>query len=69
MLTQTAMFVVFVLDEFISQGSSGELTAGEVPKSLWIWNSILESATVTMLKWKHFRWNEVNPTSEQPKLW
>lgn len=33
MLTQTAMFVVFVLDEFISQGSHRRLTAGEVPKS------------------------------------
>ncbi len=69
MLTQTEMFVVFVLDEFISQGSLLGLTAGEVPKSIRIWNYNLESATVTELKWKHFRWNEVNPTSEQPKLW
>lgn len=33
MLTQTEMFVVFVLDEFISQGNLFWLTAGEVPKS------------------------------------
>jgi len=28
MLTQTAMFVVFMLDEIISQGSEQSLTAG-----------------------------------------
>ncbi|GEN53960.1 hypothetical protein HFA01_22220 [Halobacillus faecis] len=46
MLAQAAMLVVFVLDETISQGSSLELTAGKIPKSL-IWNDYLESATVT----------------------
>ena len=33
MLTQTAMFVVFVLDEFISQGNVYTLTAVKSPKS------------------------------------
>ncbi len=67
MLTQTEMFVVFVLDEIISQGSFHKLTAVDPPKSVWIWSSTLESATVTKLSWKQFRWNEVNPASEQPK--
>lgn len=34
MLTQAEMLVVFVLDEFISQGSLIRLTAGKIPKSL-----------------------------------
>ncbi|CDQ19545.1 hypothetical protein BN982_01842 [Halobacillus karajensis] len=46
MLAQTEMFVVFVLDEIISQGSSSELTAGKIPKSM-IRDDYLESATVT----------------------
>ncbi len=32
-LTQTEMFVVFMLDEIISQGSLNGQTAGKVPKS------------------------------------
>lgn len=33
MLTQTEMFVVFMLDEIISQGNLTRLTAGDIPKS------------------------------------
>jgi len=46
MLTQTEMFVVFVLDKVISQGSQEGLTAGKVPKSIR-YGMFLESATVT----------------------
>lgn len=46
-LTQTEMFVVFMLDEIINQGSLIGQTAGKVPKSLLIWNDIPESATET----------------------
>jgi len=34
MLTQTAMFVVFVLDEKINQGNNPRLTAVKAPKVL-----------------------------------
>ena len=49
MLTQTEMFVVFVLGEDISQGKQvlACLTAGKIPKSFWIWYEYFESATVT----------------------
>jgi len=35
MLAQTAMFVVFMLDETISQGSLYRLTAGNFSKSVY----------------------------------
>jgi len=36
-LTQTEMFVVFMLDEIISQGCQIGKTAGKFPKSFLIW--------------------------------
>ncbi len=62
------MAVVIVLGEKISQGSLEKLTAGGTPTSL-IWRTHPESATVTELYGKPYRWNEVNPASEKPKLW
>lgn len=49
MLTQTAMFVVFMLDETISQGHLIHKMDGKIlPKSLRDMEKIFESATVTM---------------------
>lgn len=68
MLALAEMLVVFVLEEEITLGRQECLTAESRPKSLRDMVKIFKSATVTK-SWKKFHeWNEVNPTSEKPKL-
>lgn len=69
MLARAEMPVVFVPGEKISLGNSlGLLTAGKMPKSFGYGMNTYKSATVTEPLQKCKGWNEVNPTSEKPKL-
>ncbi|GEN45115.1 hypothetical protein AHA02nite_08910 [Alkalibacillus haloalkaliphilus] len=70
MLTRAEMLVVFVLDETISQGSYNEVANGrEMTCSFQSMVKLPLKCHSDELNWKQLRWNAVNPTSEQPKLW